>query len=182
LLLRLEQERLLSRFPEVAATTLSRIANLGHWSRAKIATIADSLLEARLIEKAGVSSHGELYRLTPAGAGHWQRSARVIQADAPPPPPLPVRSNRVRCVLSDLESHGPTRTRDIGLRLGIAQPSINALMQCLKRKRLVINQTDERWSPYVLTAEGRDTLSAMLRKAKSPSPGGKSLPRHYQAS
>lgn len=182
LLLRLEQERLLNRFPEAEATTLSRIVNLGHSSRAQIAMIADSLLEAGLIEKAGVSSHGELYRLTPAGAGHWQRSARVIQADAPPPPPLPVRSNRVRCVLSDLESHGPTRTRDIGLRLGIAQPSINALMQCLKRKRLVINQTDERWSPYVLTAEGRDTLSAMLRKAKSPSPGGKSLPRHYQAS
>jgi DNA-binding MarR family transcriptional regulator len=167
LLLPLAQERLLNRFPEADATTLGRIANLGHTSKAKLATIADSLLEAGLIEKAGVSSHGELYRLTPLGTEHWQRSARVIQADAPPPPPLPVRSDRVRGVLSNLENHGPTRTKDIGLRLGIPQPSVNALMQYLKGKRLVINRSNEHWSPYVLTAEGRDTLAALLRKANT---------------
>jgi DNA-binding MarR family transcriptional regulator len=181
LLLRLEQERLLNRFPEAKATTLSRIVNLGHLSKAKITAIAATLLQAGLIEKAGASSLGELYRLTPAGAGHWQRSATVIQADAPPPPPLPVRSGRVRCVLADLESHGPTRTKDIGLRLGIPQPSINALMQYLKRKRLVSNQTDDRWAPYALTAEGRDTLAALLRKAKLPSSGRENLERQYQA-
>ncbi len=167
LLLPLAQERLLNRFPEADATTLGRIANLGHTSKAKLATIADALVETGLIEKAGASSHGELYRLTPLGTGHWQRSARVIQADAPPPPPLPVRSDRVRCVLSNLEDHGPTRTKDIGLRLGIPQPSVNALMQYLKGKRLVINRSNEHWSPYVLTAEGRDTLAALLRKANT---------------
>lgn len=174
LLLRLEQERLLNRFPDAEATTLSRIVNLGHSSRAKIAAVADSLCEAGLIEQAGLSSHGELYRLTPAGAGHWQRSAKVIRADAPPPPALPVRSDRVRCVLSDVASHEPTRTRDIGQRLGIPQPSINALMQCLKRKHLVRNETDARWAPYVLTSEGRDTLAGMLRNPRSSSAAGQS--------
>jgi len=171
LLLRPEQERLLNRFPEFKATTLSRIVNLAHTPREKVATIADSLLNAGLIEKTGVATRGELYRLTAAGAGHWQRSASLIQADAPPPPPLPFRSDRVRSVLSDLESHGPTRTCDIGLRLGVPQPSINALMQNLKRKGVVRNQTDARWAPCVLTTDGRQTLAAMLSQAKSPSPG-----------
>jgi hypothetical protein len=40
-------------------------------------------------------------------------------------------------------------------------------MQYLKRKRLVITQSDEHWAPYVLTAEGRDTLAALLRKANT---------------
>jgi len=56
LLLPLEQERLLNRFPEAEATTLSRIVNLGQIPKVKIAAIADSLLEAGLIEQAGLSS------------------------------------------------------------------------------------------------------------------------------
>lgn len=169
--LRLEQERLLNRFPESEATTLSRIVNLGRTPKAKIVTIAASLHAAGLIEKTGESVHGELDRLTAAGVAHWQRSARVIRADAPPPPPLPLRSDRVRAVLSYVESHGPTRTRDIGLRFGIPQPSINALMQYLKREGMVCNQTDARWAPYVLTADGCRTLAAMMCQAKSPPPG-----------
>jgi DNA-binding MarR family transcriptional regulator len=180
LLLRRDQARLLSRFPATEATTLSRIANLSRASRAQVATIADSLRVAGLIEPAGVASDRALYRLTPAGARHWQRSAMVIRADVPSPP-LAVRSDRVRCVLSDLNDHAPTRTRDIGLRLGIPQPSINALMQYLKRKHLIRSATDAGRAPYVLTAEGRDTLAAMLRKTSSRPPRGESVPRQQQA-
>jgi DNA-binding MarR family transcriptional regulator len=161
LLLRLEQERLLNRFPDSKATTLGRITNLSHTPRATIDAIAETLRAAGLIEKTGEAAHGVLYRLTAAGAGHWQRSATVIQADGPPPPALPVRSDRVRNVLADLECNGATRTRDIGLRLGIPQPSINALMQYLKRKGMVRTQTGTRNTPYILTEVGCQTLAAM---------------------
>jgi len=171
-LLRLEQERLLSRFPDGEATTLSRIVNLTHTPKEKIASIADSLCKTGLIEKTAVSPLGDLYRLTVEGAGHWQRSVSVIRANAPSPPRLPVRSERIRSVLADLESHGTARTRDIGLRLGLPQPTINALMQYLKRKRMVRTESDARWAPYVLTADGRQTLAVMLRQATSPLPGG----------
>jgi len=161
-LLRQEQERVLSAFPETKATTLSKIALVTNMYGGKIAGIAESLRKAGLIEKTGAATHGDLYQLTPAGSAHWQRSATARRADIPPPP---FRSDRVRAVLSYLESHGPTRTRDIGYRLAIPQTSINALMQYLKRKNAVRTQTDPRHAPYELTPDGLDMLAAMQRQA-----------------
>ncbi len=63
-----------------------------------------------------------------------------------------------------MEGHGPTRTRDIGFRLGIPQASINALMQYLKRKNAVHTQTDSRPAPYGLTPDGLEMLAAMKRQ------------------
>jgi DNA-binding MarR family transcriptional regulator len=162
------QERVLSAFPQTAATTLSKVTLAVKMTADKVATIADSLREAGLIEKTGMATFGDLYRLTAAGSVHWQRSTSARRADPPPPP---FRSDRVRTVLAYLESHGPTRTRDVGLGLGISQTSINALMQCLKRKNAVRTQTDARRAPYQLTPEGRDMLAAMQRQPGTP-------PRH----
>jgi predicted transcriptional regulator len=164
-LLQLDQERVLSAFPEGEATTLSRIAPVIHMPARKLATIAETLRDADLIEKTGVATYGDLYRLTTTGSTHWQRSAAARQADTPP---LPFRSGRVRAVLSCLESGGAIRTRDVGLALGISQPSINALMQYLKRKNIVRTQTDARNAPYTLTSEGRKTLVAMQFQAEPP--------------
>lgn len=161
-LLRQEQERVLSVFPETEATTLSKIARATRMHRGKIATIAEFLRNAGLIEKTGIATYGDLYQLTAAGLAHWQRSTTVRQADAPPPP---FRSDRVREVLLHLESQGPTRTRDVGYRLEIPQPSINALMQYLKRKNAVRTQADLRRAPYELTPDGLEMLSAMKRQA-----------------
>ncbi len=170
LLLSMEQERLLNRFPDSEATTLSRIANLGHIPMGRIARVADALCAAGLIETEGESAGGALYRLTAAGAAHWQRSAGVRRAEPPPAPPLPVRSDRVRSVLADLERHGPTRTCDIGQRLGIAHQSLNALMQYLKRKRLAQTEAGAWRAPYVLTDEGRKTLAALRQPAEAAAP------------
>lgn len=162
-LLRQEQERVLSAFPENAATTLSKITLATHMHRSKVAAIAESLREAVLIEKIGIATYGDLYQLTTAGSTHWQRSTTARPAERPPPP---FRSHRVRGVLSYLEMQGPTRTRDVGLRLGIPQPSINALMQHLKRKNAVRVQSGSRLAPHELTPDGREMLAAMKRQAQ----------------
>jgi DNA-binding IclR family transcriptional regulator len=156
-LLRQEQENVLSAFPETEATTLSKIMLVTQRHAAKVARIAETLREAGLIEKTGTATYGDLYRLSAAGSAHWQRSATARRADLPP---LPFRSDRVFGVLSYLASRGPTRTRDIGLALGISQTSINALMQYLKRKEAVRVQSDARFAPHELTSEGRELLAA----------------------
>ena len=164
ILLRPDQERVLSAFPSGQATTLAKIALLTHMSRGKTTTVADALCQAGLIEKTQATTFGDLYRLTAMGSAHWQRSATAPRADIASQP-LPFRSDRVRDVLSHLASHGPTRTRDIGLGLAIPQTSINALMQYLKRKNVVRTQSSARIAPYELTQDGRDMLAAMRRQA-----------------
>jgi DNA-binding MarR family transcriptional regulator len=163
ILLRQEQERVLSAFPETAATTLSKITLVTQMHRGEVDVIAESLRKAGLIEKVGTATYGDLYQLTTAGSTHWQRSATARHAEPPPPP---FRSDRVRDVLSYLEMQGPTRTRDVGHRLGIPQPSINALMQHLKRKNAVRTQGNLPHAPHELTPDGRGMLAAMKRQAR----------------
>jgi predicted transcriptional regulator len=117
-----------------------------------------------LLEKLGPATGEARFRLTPAGAVHWQRSASARRAELPVPA-QPFRSDRVRDVLAHLASQGPTRTRDIGVKLDVSPTSINALMQYLKRKKAVRNRTDMRFAPYELTPEGRDMLAVMQRRA-----------------
>jgi DNA-binding IclR family transcriptional regulator len=164
-LLRQDQARVLSAFPATKATTLSKIALAANIYAGKTATIAEVLRNSGLIEKIRSATFGELYQLTTLGSAHWQRSATARHADIPPPP---FRSDRIREVLSHLKDQGPTRTRDVGHHLGIAQPSINALMQYLKRRNAVRTQTDLRYAPYQLTPDGRDMLEAMITPARVP--------------
>ena len=158
ILLRHDQERVLSAFPETKPTKLTKIAAVTTMQVGRVAELAESLIALGLIDKAVGANHEDLFRLTAAGSAHWQRSATARRADIPSPP---FRSDRVREVLSYLESHGPTRTRDVGLRLRIPQPSINALMQYLKRRKAVCTQADGRYAPYGLTPDGREMLAAM---------------------
>jgi predicted transcriptional regulator len=48
--------------------------------------------------------------------------------------------------------------------LEIPQPSINALMQYLKRKALVQKTSDQQAAPYSLTEKGLDALAEMARR------------------
>ncbi len=162
LLLTPEQERMLSALPETEATTLSKIALAAGMPRGKTVSIVDLLRQAGLVEQSETASYGEVYRLTAAGVAHWQRSPAARHADMPPPP---FRSDRIQDVLSYLASHGPTRTRDIGLSLGLRHQSLNALMQYLKRRKAVRTESDTRFAPYELTPDGREMLVAMQRQA-----------------
>jgi DNA-binding MarR family transcriptional regulator len=159
-LLQQDQERVLSVFPETEATTLSKIAAATSMRADLLAKLTKSLLKAGLIHKSGTATRGDLYRLTAAGLTHWQRSPTARRADVPP---LPFRSDRVFDVMSYLASQGSARTRDIGFALEISQTSINALMQYLKRKKMVRTQSGARFAPYELTQDGREMLAS--RKA-----------------
>jgi predicted transcriptional regulator len=158
ILLQPEQERVLSALPETEATTLSKIARAVRMTRRKTASIMELLREVGLVEQTGSASYGDVYRLTAAGSAHWQRAAGSRHADMPPPP---FRSDRIRDVLSYLASHGPARTRDIGLTLGLRHQSLNALMQYLKRKKAIRTVSDTHFAPYELTPDGREMLAAM---------------------
>ncbi len=157
-LLRQAEDRALSAFPQTEATTLAKVAAAARMPAGRTAALADFLCRLNLIERMSAAASSDLYRLTAAGAAHWQRSATARRAEAPPPP---FRSDRVHGVLSCLATQGPTRTRDVAIVLKAPQQSVNALMQYLKRKNAVRPQTDARHAPYILTPDGHDMLSAM---------------------
>jgi DNA-binding MarR family transcriptional regulator len=157
-LLTYAQERVLSAFGEEKATTLSRLARVAHRTPAVMAEIADFLRDAGLIEEAGRGAYGELWRLTPAGRSHWQRSPDVAEAEEPP---LMFRSGRIANVLAYLAEQGESRTVEVSRALDIPPQSMNGLMQYLKRRRIVRVRSNAFHSPYVLTDEGRELLAAM---------------------
>ena len=163
-LLSQDQERVLSAFPESKATTLPKVAVATGLPKDRLAGSMAALCAAGLVETAGTAPRAPLYRLTRLGLAHWQRSATARQAETPPPP---FRSDRVRDVLALLDSQGPTRTRDLGLRLAVEKQSMNALMQYLKRKGAVRTLTDAHFAPYELTPDGREMLAAMQRRTRN---------------
>jgi Mn-dependent DtxR family transcriptional regulator len=67
-------------------------------------------------------------------------------------------------VLGLLADRGRGQITEIGDALGVAQPSINALFQYLKRKALVRKDGEQIRSPYVLTERGREVLAEMQRR------------------
>jgi predicted transcriptional regulator len=158
LLLRIKEEKVLSALPLGRATTVQKIGITTRMSRDDVIASIRFLVEQGLIEHEEISKHGELYILTGAGTDHWQRRRTGRRADLPP---LPVRSERIREVLSYLVREGPTRTRDVGNALDVSPTSINALMQYLKRKGLVRKSDRILTAPYEVTDHGRKTLAEM---------------------
>jgi hypothetical protein len=67
----------------------------------------------------------------------------------------------LRSLMFDL---GELRIIDVTNRLDIPRQSMNALMQYLKRKRLVKKNGRELFAPYFLTAEGLAALTEMRRR------------------
>jgi len=159
-LLRITEERILSALPQGGATMVDKIAIMTRMTRPDVSASIQHLIDNGLVRQEGVSKHGELFILTPAGADHPQRRRTARRADLPP---LPVRSERVREVLAYLVREGPTRTRDVGFGLKIPLRSINALMQYLKRKGLVRKSDAALNAPHEVTDHGRKTLVDMMR-------------------
>ena len=162
LLVTRDEERILSALPDEAATTVPRLAAGAGMPSARAKDAVDHLYEKGLVEEDGSSRGYSLYRLAAVGRTHFQRRASARRAD---PVPLKVKSDRVRSVLSYLAERGEARIKGVRDALGISQASMNALMQYLKRKGLVSKVSRELKAPYALTAEGRDTLREMFRRA-----------------
>ena len=154
------EERVLSAVPQEYATDAVKIRIAAGVPEAEIAQILERLLVRRLIEASDGLRGNRVYRVTDAGLKHPQYIPSASRAQAPRPP---VESDRVRKVLSAIFDCGELRIRDVTNTVSVPHQSINALMQYLKRKRLVRKRGPDLHSPYALTAEGIAALAEMTR-------------------
>src|SRR5271165_850930 len=158
-----DETRVLSAVPAERAADVSSLTMVKTLARCDIEGILDRLVEGGLVETVESPSGAPAFRLTAAALKHPQY---VPSKRLPPPPPLPVRSDRVRLVLQTIADADALRIRDVKHLTKIPQRSINALMQYLKRKRLVVKVGDGFDDPYRLTKQGDATLAEMsLRRA-----------------
>jgi predicted transcriptional regulator len=162
-LLTRDETRVLSAVPAERAVDLRGLTALRTLAGCEVGRILDKLVKRGLVEVERSPGGRQAFRLTSAGVEHPQ----YVRAKRPPPPPrLPVRSDRVRLVLQTIADADALRIRDVKRLTNIPQVSINALMQYLKRKRLVVKTGDGFEDPYRLTEQGGVTLSEMtLRRA-----------------
>jgi DNA-binding IclR family transcriptional regulator len=156
-----DEERALSAIPLEYATDAAKIALAAHVSDNKVHQVLKSLIERRLVEASDGFQGGELFRITAAGLKHPQRvqSARRAQTTR-----LPVASERIRKVLSAIMDAGALRITEVSDAVQEPLSTINALMQYLKRKHLVIKTGQERNASYAVTDEGGVALEEMTRR------------------
>ena len=148
-----------------------------------------------LADAVGEFNSAALFRATANGIEHLQNRSDIDLAE---PPHLPVYSDRVRGLLSVIESERALRVRDVKNALGWSFQATNSLMQYLKRKGL-IQKADEAFdAPYILTPLGSLTLAEMTHRGQmtsgydknsvnianpvgSPSPGRDELARQRKS-
>jgi biotin operon repressor len=158
-----DEERVLSALPAERATNAGRLRAAAGLGQEDVEIVLGSLTAVGLAEAFDGLRGDLVYRVTAAGLGHPQY---VPSGRSAPPPPLPVHSDRIRKVLQTIADAGALRIRDVKDRTRISQNSINALMQYLKRKKLVAKSGAEFDAPYALTGQGRAVLAEMtLRQA-----------------
>jgi len=161
LLLSSSEERVLSSLSQTDVTPASYVATDLRMPLRRVLDRLSRLVDHGLVREAGRSWAGAQYSLTEAGATHPQCRPDATKAR---PAPLPVRSDRVREVLSHLADHGPARIRDLRDQLHISHSSINGLVQYLKRKGLIQKIADHHEAPFELTTTGWETHGAMTRR------------------
>ena len=160
-LLSRDEEHILSAIPREYVTNVTKIRLAARMPENKVQKILKGLIASRFVEEFEGLQGSQVYRLTEAGKNHPQRDQSARRAAVPR---LPVESDRVRKVLSTILDSGALRIRDVTDVLRIPRASINALMQYLKRKRLVKKTGPEFDAPYSLTDEGRAALAEMTRR------------------
>ena len=107
-LLTREEERVLSAIPGAYSTNALQIRRRTRLAADQIETALERLVGSGFVEAAGEFNGAALFRAAAAGLGHPQRRTDIREAE---PPRLPARSDRVRAVLSAIETAG-------GLRIG----------------------------------------------------------------
>jgi len=155
-------ERVLSSLVETQETSASSLAARLRTPLEEILNQLSWLADQGLVRQTGESPKAPHYAMTEGGASHPQYRPDVTKAR---PVSLPVRSDRVREVLSYLANHGPARIVHLRDALDISHGSINALAQYLKRKGLIRKIDDSREAPFELTTEGLNTQRAMIQRS-----------------
>jgi predicted transcriptional regulator len=156
-----DEARVLSAIPDAYATNLTKIRLAVLLPEKNVQQILDSLVARHIVAEQEGFADNTIYQITAAGLKHSQRHQVSRLAHAPR---LPVESDRVHAVLSAIRDARSMRIRDLKNELEIPHPSINALMQYLKRKALVQKTSQEQAAPYSLTAKGLDALTEMERR------------------
>ena len=158
---------MLSALPDDMKTVATGLTAVTHLPLLRVQDLLARLCDLGLVENAGTRRGKELYLLSSVGRQQFQRREGARQAK---PALLTVKSDRVCDVLSYLSDNGEARIKDVRDALGIAQASINALMQYLKRKQLVKKVGDKLICPYKLTDDGRAALVEMVRSRHDSNP------------
>jgi DNA-binding IclR family transcriptional regulator len=156
-----DEARVLSAIPDAYATNVTKIRLAVFLPEKSVQQILDSFVARKFVAERDGFTDNTTYQITAAGMKHPQRHqvARLALA-----PRLPVESDRVHAVLSAIRDARSMRIRDLKNELKIPHPSINALVQYLKRKALVQKNSQEQAAPYSLTAKGLDALTEMERR------------------
>ncbi len=154
------EERVLSVIPREYTTDATKIRRAAHLPESTVQTILERLIAGGLAEALdGVQ--GQVYRITAAGLGHPQFAQSARRAEMLH---LPVKSDRVHQVLSAIQASRALRIKELTDMLSIQHRSMNALMQYLKRKGLVVKSGLDRNAPYSLTEKGCVALAEMTRR------------------
>ena len=156
-----DEARVLSAIPDAYATNVTKIRLAVSLPEKSVQEILDSFVAKHFVAAQDGFTGDTIYQITAAGLQHPQRHEGASLALAPR---LPVESDRVHAVLSAIRDARSLRIRDLKNALKIPHPSINALMQYLKRKALVQKTSQEQAAPYSLTAKGLDALAEMSRR------------------
>jgi len=160
-LLSRDEARVLSAIPDAYATNVTKIRLAVLLPEKSVQQILDRFVARHFVAAQDGFTDRTIYQITAAGLKHPQRHQNARLAHAPR---LPVESDRVHAVLSAIRDARSLRIRDLKVALKIPHPSINALMQYLKRKALVQKTSQEQAAPYSLTGKGLDALTEMARR------------------
>ena len=160
-LLSRSEARVLSAIPDAYSTDFTKIRLAVVLPEKSVQQILDGLVARHFVAALDGLNDRRNYQITAAGLKHPQRHQNKRVAH---PPRLPVESDRVHAVLSAMRDARSLRIRDLKVALKIPHPSINALIQYLKRKALVQKTGRELAAPYSLTNKGLDTLAEMERR------------------
>ncbi len=158
-----DEARVLSAVPAERSANFSSLMRVKALARCDVERALGRLIDGGLVEVVASPSGPPAFRLSQAGLEHPQ----YVPPKRPGPRShLPVRSDRIRLVLQTIAGAGALRIRDVKYETKIPQNSINALMQYLKRKKLVAKPGPGFEAPYSLTDQGRLVLTEMaLRQA-----------------
>ena len=158
-----DEERVLSALPRTHMTDARRLRVATQAPQDDIERILAKLTDAGFAEAVEGTPGGRAFRITEAGLGHPQYLRSVRPA---PLPSLPVRSDRNHAVLRAIAESGGLRMKDLKDLTKMPPNLMNALIQYLKRKRLVTKTESQYGAAYCLTERGRATLAEMnLRRA-----------------
>jgi DNA-binding IclR family transcriptional regulator len=155
------EERVLSAIPREYVTNATKIRLATRVPEKSLHEVLERLVLRRLIDASEGLRAERVFRLTAAGASHFQRIQSAHRAQEPR---LPVESERVRRVLSVISGSVALRIKDVRDLLAIPHRSINALMQYLKRKGMVAKTGPALDAPYALTVAGHAALAEIERR------------------